>query len=246
MLLRHTRQSGVECLTQQHHAHLSGMLAQAWAQCHLHPLVVAAIGRHDDPWREADADPTYNTETGLPHDFLDYPLDDKLAMYRTGIDALERVDPYLAYMVSLHYTTFAGTEDLERLQTPERRRRQRLEARLDARLVSGAETALAWVKFFDVLSLYLCLTGPDASPASIPSWLEETSAWSTAPDETTIALEWSDERSLAIAPWPFDKAVLSFDLHLRRLPGPTSSREAFAEAWRTAEPDRRRVELTPG
>ncbi len=245
MLVRPTHHSRVECLIQRHHALLSGMLANAWAKSHIHPLLVAAITQHDAPWRKPDAAPTFNPDSGLPYDFVDYPPDDKIDFYRDGLDELERVDPYIAYMVSLHYTTFSGTRDHEAFTRSERERRERLESRLAPALVSGAEKALEWLKFFDVFSLHLCLTGPETVASSIPPWLDDADAWSASPDGTDLQLRWAEETTLQVAPWPFDKAVLSFDLHYRDLGGRVDSAAEFDRAWEEAEPGRRTVELTP-
>ena len=244
MLIRQRTDGQFEVITQEHHALLSGMLAQAWAQCHLHPVLVAAITMHDAPWRDVDAEPRFNPETGLPHDFIDYPMDDKIAFYRRGIDRLERIHPYAAYMVSLHYTTFAGTRDVERLQAPERERRDRLETMLEGAFVSGAERALEWVKFFDVLSLHLCLTGPAADPEGIPRWLGDSSSWSTAPDGTALEVAWRDESTLAVTPWPFDKAELTFALYHRVLADRSESADACRKRWEEAEPTSRALRLT--
>lgn len=244
MLIRHTTDETFEVTPQEHHAMLSGMLAQAWAQCHLHPALSSAITLHDAPWRDVDAEPLFNPETGLPHDFIDYPMDEKISFYRRGIDHLERVHPYVAYMVSLHYTTFAGTKGVERLQAPERERRERLEARLDESFASGAERALEWVKFFDVFSLHLCLTGPRAVDEAIPRWLRDSSAWSTAPDGTDLTLGWSDARTLEVSPWPFDKAELTFDLHHRVLRQRADNPDALRSSWDEADLSRRPLRLT--
>lgn len=246
MLLRETRHSTWECISQEHHALLSGCLAGAWAQSHLDPLLVSAIGLHDTAWRPVDRRPRFEDDTGLPYDFRSYPLDDKIDFYRSGLDDLESVDPYAAYLVSLHYTTVAGTRDVERLQEDERRRRERLAERLPDPLVSGAEVAVDWMKFFDIFSLHVCLTGPESAPDSIPRWLQDPSDWSQSPDGTSLELAWRDDATLEVAPWPFDKAELSFELHYRLLERRFDSARALEQAWESADFGRRSLTFVAG
>jgi hypothetical protein len=231
MLIRPTVDATYECITQEHHAVLSGMLAAAWRPTRLDPLLVQAIGMHDTPWREADADPRLDPERGLPHDFITFPMDDKIALYRRGIDALEAVHPWIAYLVSKHYTTFSGTRDVARLQEPEQRRRARLEGLLPQARVDAADDALAWIKLFDIFSLHLCLTGPRAQPAAIPRWLSDPDKWSTAPDGTPMTLRWSDDATLTVEPWPFVDDDLAIDLYHRRLEGTSEDATTLEKTW---------------
>lgn len=227
MLIRKTKDGGHECVSQEQHALQSGVLAAAWKPTRLPPLLVMTIGLHDTPWRDADRQPLVDEATGMPHDFLNYPTAEKLALYRAGIDALEEVHPWVAYMVSRHYTTFAGTVNLAELQATETARRTRLEQLLPDELLASSDEALAWIKFFDVFSLHLCLTGPAADESAIPGWLRDSSKWSTAPDGTTLALEWRDDATLAVDPWPFheDPNISLYVRRLGRVPGTISSQQ---------------------
>jgi hypothetical protein len=243
MLIRTTTDGTHECMTQEHHALLSGVLAGAWLPTRLPALLVQAIGLHDNPWRPVDAEPTFDPEAGLPHDFLGYPKAEKLDFYRRGIDQLEEVHPYVAYVVSRHYTTFAGTKDAEALTEPEAERRERLAERIRRPLLDEADVALEWVKYFDILSLYICLDGPRATEDSVPPWLEDPTDWAEAPDGTELEFEWRDDRTLAIEPWPFTSKAMDYCLHFRRLDGRTDDAEAFREQWADAPMDVRPVEF---
>ncbi len=243
MLIRATKDSSFECILQEHHAVLSGTLAAAWGASRLDPLLVQAIGLHDNPWRAADANPQLDAERGLPHDFITYPMRDKIELYRTGIDALEAVHPWIAHLVSRHYTTFSGTRDIQELQEPEQARRKRLAAALPAHRLDAAKEALAWVKFFDIFSLHLCLTGPAAKPATIPRWLADPDAWSTAPDDTTVQLRWHDDTTLHVEPWPFADPELALELYYRRLDGRSEGPKDFLERWEHAPLCRRTVTI---
>jgi hypothetical protein len=255
MLIRLTTNQTFECILQEQHALLSGVLAGAWAKSRLDPLLVQIIGMHDNPWRAADAKPLFNADRGLPHDFITYPMEPKIALYRRGIDALEVVHPWLAYMVSRHYTTFAGTRSVEALQTPERARRERLESMLDANQIATSDRALKWIKFFDIFSLYICLTGPNADVDAIPGWLKDPDAWSTAPDSTELKLRWKDDTALHVEGWPFEgelsKRGLSESDTLRIILYPlildrtAQSQNEFDSIWRAAPIEPRAVILKP-
>lgn len=243
MLIRERTDGEVECIAQEHHAFLSGVLAGAWLPSSIEPELVQAIGLHDNPWRAVDADPMFDEASGLPYDFVAYPVEAKVEFYRDGIDALESVHPWVAYLVSRHYTTFAGTKDVEALTEPEAERRERLEDRLREPVLEASERAMEWMKYFDIFSLYVAQNGPSADDEEIPPWLRDWRSWSEAPDGTPLELEWQGDERLALEPWPFAAETLSFDLEYRRLPGRFSSEAAFREAWSGADRGVRTLEF---
>lgn len=243
MLIRPTSDATFECVTQEHHAIVSGLLAAAWEPSRLDPLLVQAIGLHDTPWREADANPRFNPERGLPHDFITYPMDDKIALYRRGLDALEEMHPWVAHLVSRHYTTFSGTRDADDLTGPEEARRERLEELIDDWRLAASDEALRWVKFFDIFSLHLCLTGPRTQEGSIPRWLTGPDKWSTAPDGTELRLRWADDTTLRVDPWPFAGPELACELYVRVLEGRFESADEMQRGWEDARAGRRDVRM---
>ncbi len=246
MLVRPTIDDTFECITQEHHALVSGLLASAWLPTRLPPLLVQVIGWHDNPWRPIDRDPDYHPDTGLPHDFVSYPMELKLECYREGLDDLESVHPWMAYMISRHYTAFAGTRELEEFNEHEARRRERLADRIAPELIDYADEALEWVQFFDVLSLYLGLAGPRSTPDALPRWLEDPNDWSLAPDETELELTWEDDATLAVEPWPFARETVTLDLHLRRLTRRADDEDDLETLWKKADLDVRPMTLRRG
>jgi hypothetical protein len=246
MLIRPTNDQTFECVTQEHHAVISGVLAAAWQASQLDPLWVQAIGLHDNPWRASDAHPSFNDERGLPHDFITFPMDQKIALYRTGLDQLEEVHPFVAHLVSRHYTTFSGTRDNEELNGPERARRERLEALIDPMRLEASDDALAWVKFFDIFSLHLCLTGPRAIQKSTPRWLTDPDKWSTAPDGTEFRLRWTDDATLSVAPWPFVGEEIGCELYTRVFDERIDDDEALQRVWNEAALQTRPIVLRSG
>lgn len=245
MLIRHTTEGFFQCISQRQHAVLSGWLAAQWSTP-LDPLLLAAITMHDDPWLTADLEPTLDPESGLPYSFVSYPTPEKIAFYRQGMDVLEDVDPYIALLVSLHYTTFSGTRDLAELQVPEAKRRSRLEDYLGPDAASADSDDLKWLRFFDLLSLVVCLTGPSTQPNSTPGWLEASAASVQAPDGTQLSLTWRNDQHVLITPWPFRVASLRYQLHLRRLVGRARNATEFEHLWEDARLTSRLLLMTPG
>jgi hypothetical protein len=239
MLVRRRQSGGAECIMQAHHALLSGVLAAAWGPTRLDPLLVQAIGLHDDPWRDVDTSPSLNRGTGWPHDFLTVPLADKVQFYREGIDRLESVHPFVAYLVSRHYTTFAGTHDVDELVDPEAKRQERLESRLSPDRARRADRSLEWMKYFDVWSLYLCLAGPLGEADSVPSWLAATDKWLQAPDGTEVSVVWRDDTMLEVEPFVFGGEEprgheLGYAIEFRYLDGRLQDDDELDESWSDA------------
>lgn len=231
MLIRNTTDASFECISQEQHALVSGALAAAWNPTRLDPMLVQLIGAHDNAWRASDAQPLYNPATGLPFDFINYPMAPKIALYRRGVDMLEDVDPWLASMVSKHYCTFAGTLNIEGFQQTEAARRARLAELIAPGYLAQKDDALRWLKFFDIFSLALCLTGPGALRDAIPRWLQDPDAWSRAPDGHTVRIRWRSDARVEVDNWPFAPAELSLRLNPRVLTQKFMSQDALDQSW---------------
>jgi hypothetical protein len=94
---------GKVAVAQPSHAWISGQLARAWAGgVHPREEVCLAAEQHDVPWLEWERDPTTDPETGYPHTFMSLDMPAKLAMWRTGPDALLAQSRYAALLVSMH------------------------------------------------------------------------------------------------------------------------------------------------
>lgn len=245
MLIRPTVEQTFECIPQEQHALLSGLLAAAWAPSRLSPALVQTIGLHDTAWRPADADPQLYPERGLPHDFITYPMTDKIALYTQGIDLLEGIDPWVATMVSRHYTTFSGTEKIITFQDSEAHRRERLEKYIPDERLQESDEALGWVKFFDIFSLYICLSGPRAIPTEVPRWLKDPDDWARAPDGVELRIQWTGDDILEIAGWPFSGEELRLTLYPRVLNKTYQTQADLDAGWRGAELRARTLTLSP-
>ncbi len=244
MLIRQTTADDFECVYQEHHALLSGVLAAAWVPTRIDPRWIQAAGLHDTPWRRADEAPIFNEETGLLHDFLTYPEQEKLKFYREGIDELENIDPFTAYVVSRRYASFARSADGNWFQEHEKGRQQRLVSMLGEVEQEELDEALAWVNFFDTFSIYLCLAGPKADQETTPRWLVPPS-WSTAPDATELEFEWLDDETLKLTPWPFGSSQVSTRIHFRHLAERVARADEMQRRWADAPRGMRDLLLVP-
>lgn len=241
MLIRPTLEGTFECIYQEHHALLSGVLAGAWAPTPIDSRLLQIIGLHDTPWRSSDAAPHFNARTGLPHDFISYPDVEKYAFYSSGTDDLERVDPLAAYLVSRRYAGFADPGRSPQFCEGESERQRRLLPLLSAEEQATIERDLSWIDFFDIFSLYLCLSGPGARQEAIPSWVTIPKA----PDASELAFSWGDDLTLRLSPWPFTVPELNVHIYLRELTQRSADVAELREHWGAAEHRVRGVRLLP-
>jgi hypothetical protein len=223
----------VRLIAQHAHAWICGPMARAWCGPGAAPPgfeATVAMGLHDYAWREADARPRLNPETGRPHDFLDYPHERRLELYEEGVDALEELHPYVAELVSRHYTTFGLMARFSDYQTREATRRARLTSELPAALREPRrqQDDLALLKLFDTLSLYVCLGGPRSRPDTLPSWLEPEQ-WTELPDGSPFTLEWEGDDVLLLEPYPW-KGPLELTVPFTDLEGEVFADQAALDA----------------
>lgn len=173
------------CITQPDHAHLSGELAALWRLGGLaeHPRrrdLLFACREHDNGWREADAAPRLDRHRDRPHDFRSLPREDRIEVWRRGIDRYARERPYAALLIAQHARTLhrdhrsdPGFEDFFEMLEP--RREELLEA-------TGADEDLLTLDYeylavTDLASLAACNRWTE--PFSTPVAREEiTGRWS--------------------------------------------------------------------
>ena len=249
-MLVQTLPSTYRLIGQEQHALVSGIAAHAWRgvtakTTALHGLLVQTIGIHDNPWRHIDEKPIWDPVKQRPVDFVSLPMDDKLILYGGGIDQMERVHPYAALLVSLHYTTFAGTINSETLQKQEQRRRDRLRKLLPTTLQNEDrwQRDLAFLKLFDNLSLFICLTAPFVDSETVPRWIDP-SFWAKDPDTgAPFSLDWLNAQKLSLQPFPF-AGSLNLHFYYRELPRKHyASTHDLVSAWNGAESTLWTVEL---
>lgn len=181
MVIRETASGEVVVVRQNDHARLSGRLAELWGRPPWRapePRDRVALGGslHDLAW--VGWDQAAILAGSRPAPFYAVARTVTAPMYRRGVDAVERIDPYAGLLASLHYSglfaSYWGWEPLadvtrmpldERgavaaLLDHERARQVRLRAELapdDAAL----ERAYKYLQLWDRISLHVCGQGFD-------------------------------------------------------------------------------------
>jgi len=228
-------------LFRQHdHALLSGELAMSWVgierEPHLLPFdLVLATALHDFAWSDLDRTPTLDPESGRPHAFNTLPLEPKLEAYARGLDQMERLSAYSAFLASLHYTSFLETESAGAFQDAEAERRRRLGSAMDVEARSDEQLLeeLAYLQLFDNLSIFLCLSPPSVDDGEQHGWVDDLRHLNS-PNGSILHFTWLDEDLLHVDPFPF-RAALPLQLRYRELPQQEfESQEELSTLWAAA------------
>jgi hypothetical protein len=233
VLIRPEPDAGFVAIGQASHAWLSGQLARAWGNDRfgaVEPWEEVCLGaeQHDVGWTLWDTEPTFNPDTGLPHTFIDLPLEEKLALWSGAAKKVLAQSRYASLLVSMHGTALyerwppedpGERQKVERFIESERRFQEGILATgLDRDLVRrNQQLVFAW----DYISLALCLDWTPTEVKGVPS----------VDGPITLAL---DEGGV-LDPWPFDERHIGLRTEGRRLPGRFDDERAMREALDAAE-----------
>jgi len=220
MIIRRAAQ-GLLAIAQPDHARLAGVFAESW-RAGAGPSLVAASHHHDDGWIDWEKAPTVD-DRGRPHDFLTIPMDDRVAVYRRGIDLLAATDRAAGLLTSLHFGRLLA-EGLEALEGDARRTAEdflaeqstwEAQTRQQVGEPEGVEADYRVLRAVDYLSLLLCMRP-----------LDELDAASVM----TMTLRVEGQRVI-LDPYPFDVGELTVTVAARELAATTFDND---EAYRSA------------
>lgn len=258
-LLLREQPDGVLAIGQASHAWLSGQLARAWGDAHFGAVwpyeeVCLAAEQHDVGMARWDLEPTLNHGTGLPHSFIEMPIDTHLELWRTGPSRLVTQSRYAALLVAMHGRRLYQRRDLDKLPPDHAdavrgfiEGQHELEQRLLATLRSDPATAwladgtllarnsqLVWI--WDFLSLALCLDWAPCTARAVPTETGQT--------DIELVVDGESGRT-TLDPWPFSAPSVRLRAEGRLLAGRFATeaemRQALVRApWRTVE-----IELVP-
>ena len=216
------RATSIRLFGQHEHGLVSGVMAHHWVRGgRLSPECIMAVALHDYAWVDEDAS-AHGSPDHAPRDFLTLPTAEKVALYRDGIDALERIHPYAALMVSHHYSPFVVADDPTDFRGTERARRARLGEALGVDPDGATVMAdLDLLRLLDVFALYLPIAAPGSDVSSVPRWLT-ASPYLTRFD---LKMGFDEDGALRITPSPFD-VPFEVELPYRELPLPPLKRSA--------------------
>ena len=239
------------CIGQPSHAWISGQLARAWGNAELGAVepweeVCLAAEQHDVGMAGWDLRPTLNPDTGLPHSFVEMPLDAHLAIWSGAARRVLPQSRWAALLVSMHGVALYEMRDLERMEPADAERVRRFMAErraeqeeliaslgADRELVRRGQRQL-WT--WDFMSLALCLDWAPQVARGVPA----------ADGPVDVALEPAGDLRVAVDPWPFRDETLRVRCEARRLEGRFDDEERMRAALEAAPWEALEWELVPG
>lgn len=237
MLVQARLDGRLRLIRQHDHALLAGQLAMNWIGLEREPdplpfHLVLAAALHDASWRELDHRPIVDDESGRPHSFYTQPAASKFSAYRHGLDRLESLSRHCALLASMHYTSFVDAAEAPEFVRDETERQTRLARELDYGEEDEDQLSgeLAYLRLFDNLSIFLCLTPPGSDDRQRPDWIDDLRHLKS-PEGRLLHLTWLGEDLVHVDPFPFRDAVplqLSYRELVKR---EFATQEELDEAW---------------
>jgi Protein of unknown function (DUF3891) len=205
MLIRTEDDGSAIAIGQASHAWISGQLARAWGNERfgsVEPWEEVCLGaeQHDVGWAEWDRRPLLNPDTGLPHTFIDLPIEPKIDLWSGAAGRLVTQSRYAAVLVSMHgtglferYWPEGADPDLQRRFLESEREFQR--GLLDTLGADPDEVRRnhLLVRVWDSLSLALCLGWREIRLEEVPA----------AEGLSTLELRALDGGRVELDAWPF-------------------------------------------
>ena len=226
MLLRHD-DHGVLAIGQASHAWLSGQLARAWGNEQFGAVepwdeVCLAADQHDIGMAAWDLEPSFNEATGLPHSFMEMPLEIHTQLWLEGPRRLISQSAYAALLVSMHGWRLYKRRDPDGYPPPEASKireflaaQEKFQAQMNALLgtrpgmapeSTARNSRLLWT--WDYLSLALCLDWAPATAKGAPG----------RDGSVDLELRSTGPRRFTVEPWPFHADTTRVRCEGRRLP----------------------------
>ena len=212
-----------EIVMQVDHSNVAGMLASLWPSLQPRESVLTAAALHDIGWREWEASPRLDPETGRPQNFLSVDIGLHLAFYEAGITEVTARDRYAGMLVGKHlagiYRQRYGTQAALKLTRAAAAQAMIDEfvARVEERFLTlqrelDASDEEFWrnyvlLQVFDRLSLWLC-KGDPAGTGSMQIALPDDGELSVLPTPGGCAL----------SPYPLSGRQVQISVPVRVVP----------------------------
>ncbi len=242
-------------ISQCDHARLAGELAAAWSWQGLLADIdvdefLAAIAHHDDGWSVWDSAPQISSQTGRPLSFNEMPIEESIAIWAASIGVANQLGSLATYMVTGHFYALALRHDAWR--TASERERQAGEgflalagaqmataaATIEATGAAGRNThsknvCLAWLQFFDALSLWFCIAE------------QLQSRTFTTPNLPSLTFTPIDVNQVIVTPWPLVASSLELGVEARQMPATLLDPNKPLDLAAAGEPQRLGWRLVP-
>jgi hypothetical protein len=245
MIVLH-RDGRLVLIDQLDHAALAGRFAESWGNDTFalpEPLesVVLAAARHDEGWRDSDADVRYDPTRGAPLYFLDVDIRDYVDLYAQGIARIATLDSYAGLLVSMHGTgnvcgrwgiqrgiRLSGYDGeswpavIERYVLEQEAQQARLKLSLlglnplerRSRFERRLWSNYELMQAWDRLSLFLCRTDPgDTAEADLGTVPTSLEGSETA----TLTVFALGSGKASVDPWPFRSDSLDIAIPVREI-----------------------------
>jgi hypothetical protein len=245
-MIVHPAGDTAEIVMQVDHSSVAGVLASLWPDLEPRESVLTAAALHDIGWREWEAFPRLDPETGRPQNFLSVDINLHLAFYEAGIAEVTARDRYAGMLVGKHlagiYRQRYGTQAALKLT-----RAADAQATIDTFVARVEERFLAlqrelgvsdqefWrnyvlLQVFDRLSLWLC-KGDPAGTGSMQIALPDGGELSVLPTAGGCAL----------SPYPLSGGQVQISVPVRVVPLTGYENDADCAARILAAPIEQRV-----
>ena len=156
-------------VTQNDHAHFAAELLSLWITDGLpaHPRrsqLLFAARDHDNGWREADAAPHHDPDSGRPHDFISLPDPLRREIWHRGVRRFAAREPWGALLILRHALALRSQKDNdaaweELLDEWRELENELLAVAADTGTDAGKEALeddYTWVDLSDLTSLMVC------------------------------------------------------------------------------------------
>lgn len=248
-MLHRADEEGIIAISQPAHAWVAGQITRQWGNGEFFSVpeeVCLASEQHDLGYLEWERNPTLNSETGLPHTFLEMPRDLRLAIWTKGIQEMLRFGRYPALLVSMHYTWLANRNQRE--CPPEEQKWVDEFVERQDELQTTLQTSLSNDFYY----------GPLSSPEILRRNQQLMSAWDwmslllchrlkqkteieqipTSPGfgKLTLSPESAEGSTVRVSPWPFRPERVRLVCEGRRLLERYRDEPHLREALRAAAP----------
>jgi len=218
MIIRE-READFVMIEQKNHAQFAGDVMDQWKTNlfkgeRLRKSVDYAIRMHDYGWENLDKSPFWNDKKKAPYSLFDFPKAPKTIFYTYGIDEVEKVDAYAALLCSRHYSQFFLKDTLKESHLfleREEERKKRIIADLGEFDQQLFDFHYALLALGDTLSVFACINEPGATEETSHPFFKKGLALAAelGLKETIMKPSWSDEHTIVLDVFPFEKTINS-------------------------------------